>query len=254
MRLVLTGPATGDTYTDVNGNFRFDGVYNDTWTLTPSLSGWTFNPASRIVTVAGGNIFGQDFTGTPNVTTSTLTVASSNPNSGVFITVSPNDNNGQGNGTTQFTRTYNNNTGVTLTAPSTAGGNSFQKWQRNGVDLTTTTTTTVTMDANYTMTAVYVTPPSPTTGTIQINAMLNGAAWSGAVSYRLTGPQTIDGTSVPQSFTNRPTGSYTLSYISGGPSWATLSGQPVKYRLEGKVLKQGIEITSTNPARLDIVT
>jgi len=94
--------------------------------------------------------------------TRTLTVASSNPNSGVSITVSPNDNNGLSNGTTQFTRTYNINTTVTLTAPPTTGGNTFQKWLRNGVDWTTSQTTNVTMDANYTMTSVYVTFPTPT--------------------------------------------------------------------------------------------
>lgn len=87
-----------------------------------------------------------------------LTIASSNPNSGVSITVSPNDDSNLGNGTTQFSRTYNNNTTVNLTAPATAGGNNFQKWQRNGVDWTTNPTTSVLMDANYTMTAVYVTP------------------------------------------------------------------------------------------------
>ncbi|MEM4204642.1 MAG: BACON domain-containing carbohydrate-binding protein, partial [Candidatus Methanomethylicaceae archaeon] len=106
-------------------------------------------------------IAGQTFTVTQNgtVPTRTLTVASSNPNSGVTITVSPNDNNGQGNGTTQFTRTYNNNTTVMLTAPSSAGGNTFQKWQRNGSDYSTSQTVNVTMGANYTMTAVYRASP-----------------------------------------------------------------------------------------------
>jgi len=92
----------------------------------------------------------------------TLTVAS-NPSSGISITVSPNDNNGQGSGTTPVTRTYNNNTSVSLTAPSSASGNNFQKWQRDGSDWSTSLTTNVTMDANHTMTAVYVTaPPTPT--------------------------------------------------------------------------------------------
>jgi subtilisin-like proprotein convertase family protein len=89
----------------------------------------------------------------------TLTLASLNPNSGVPITISPNDNGGQGNGSTQFTRTYNSNTVVTLTAPGTAGGNTFQKWQRDGVDYGTRVSTTVTMNANRTMTAVYGSPP-----------------------------------------------------------------------------------------------
>src|SRR6476619_5943346 len=92
----------------------------------------------------------------------TLTVASTNPASGVSIAVSPNDNSGVGNGPTPFSRTYNPNTTVTLTAPATAGGNSFQKWQRNGVDWSTSQATNVTLDANYTMTAVYVTPPQQT--------------------------------------------------------------------------------------------
>ena len=85
----------------------------------------------------------------------TLTVASSNPNAGVNITVSPNDNGGQGNGTTQFTRLYDISSVVNLTAPATASGNGFLKWQRDGVDFSTSLATSVTMDVNHTMTAVY---------------------------------------------------------------------------------------------------
>jgi hypothetical protein len=94
--------------------------------------------------------------------TQTLTVASSNPNSGVSITVSPNDNNAQGTGTTQFARTYNKNTVVSLTAPSPTSGNNFQKWLKDGADFANNTAAnvTVTMDVNHTMTAVYVTPPA----------------------------------------------------------------------------------------------
>ena len=60
----------------------------------------------------------------------TLTVASSNPGSGVAITVSPNDTQGRGNGTTQFTRSYYSGTVVTLTAPSSVSGKVFQKWNK----------------------------------------------------------------------------------------------------------------------------
>ncbi len=94
-------------------------------------------------------------------TTYTLTVASSNPASGVAITVSPNDNSGAGNGSTQFTRTYNSGTVVTLTAPATSTGGSFSKWQKGTADYATTASTTVTMTANTTMTAVYIATPPP---------------------------------------------------------------------------------------------
>jgi len=100
------------------------------------------------------------------IPTYVLTVSSTNPSSGLSINVSPNDNGGLGNGTTQFTRTYQQFTTVHLTAPISGGGNSyFQKWQRNGVDLTTTRDTSVNMNGNQTMTAVYITlapPPTPT--------------------------------------------------------------------------------------------
>jgi hypothetical protein len=96
---------------------------------------------------------------TPTTTSYTLTVASSNPSSGVAVSVSPADRNGASNGTTQFTRSYNSGTSVTLTAPATASGNTFSKWQKNGVDAGLSVAVTVAMTANTTMTAVYGTSP-----------------------------------------------------------------------------------------------
>jgi uncharacterized protein YraI len=94
----------------------------------------------------------------PPPPTHTLTISSSNPNSGVNITANQADNNGNYGGNTSFARTFNENASVSFNAPATAGGNNFQKWQRDGVDLTTSTTASVTMNANHTITAVYVSP------------------------------------------------------------------------------------------------
>ena len=88
-----------------------------------------------------------------------LTVASQNPDSGVNITVSPNDVSGLANGVTQFTRTYNPRTTVSLTAPSSVDGKNFQKWLRNGQDWSGTVSTSIEMNGNHTMTAVYSIPP-----------------------------------------------------------------------------------------------
>ena len=61
-----------------------------------------------------------------------------------------------------------------------------------------------------------------TTGTIVVNTTLNGAAWSGSVGYSITGPKASSGSSVSESFTNLPSGTYAATYNSGGPSGATL--------------------------------
>jgi VCBS repeat-containing protein len=91
--------------------------------------------------------------------TRVLTVASS-PDPGVSVTASPVDIAGNGDGVTGFTRTYLDGAAVTLTAPASIAATNFQKWQKNGVDLTTNTSTTVTMDAAHTLTAIYI-PNAP---------------------------------------------------------------------------------------------
>ena len=66
---------------------------------------------------------------------------------------------------------------------------------------------------------------TPTTGTIDVDATLDGSPWpssgTGAVDYTLTGsgataPTVIDGDTVPDTFTVDP-GSWTCAYVSGGP-------------------------------------
>ena len=72
--------------------------------------------------------------------------------------------------------------------------------------------------------AVVVPGCTPTTGTINVDATLDGAPWTGAVNYTLTGPGAtaptiIDGTSVDDSFTV-DAGSWNCTYVSGGPAAA----------------------------------
>ena len=60
------------------------------------------------------------------------------------------------------------------------------------------------------------------TGTVNVNATLNGSPWEGPVNYTISGPEQINGTIVP--FTsNRTPGTYTLTYNNGGPDGATFA-------------------------------
>lgn len=60
--VTLTGSGSNSTTTNASGVYTFTGVQNGSYTLTPSLSGYLFTPASQLVTVNGANIT-QDFTG-----------------------------------------------------------------------------------------------------------------------------------------------------------------------------------------------
>ncbi|MEO5714730.1 MAG: DUF642 domain-containing protein, partial [Luteolibacter sp.] len=116
----------------------------------------------------------------PAPVTRTLTVASS-PATGVSITLSPNDLSANGNGTTQFTRTYNDGTVVSLTAPATSGSSTFSKWQKDGADFSVTAATSVTLSANTTLTAVYTTPA------VLPGSLVNGSFESGETGWTMTG-------------------------------------------------------------------
>jgi hypothetical protein len=50
--------------TNASGVYTFSGLGNGGYTLTPSLSGYTFSPVNRSVSVNGANVSGQNFTGT----------------------------------------------------------------------------------------------------------------------------------------------------------------------------------------------
>lgn len=66
-------------------------------------------------------------------------------------------------------------------------------------------------------------PPPEPTSEITVRASLDGASWTGSVSYDIAGPQNFSGSSVTKTFSNIPVGTYTVSYLGGGPADATFS-------------------------------
>jgi PKD repeat protein len=62
---VSVSSGSSSATTNASGAYTLSGLSNGTYTLTPSLSGYTFSPTSRSVTVSGANVTAQNFTGTP---------------------------------------------------------------------------------------------------------------------------------------------------------------------------------------------
>jgi hypothetical protein len=114
----LTGAEVLNTSTNVGGNYSFTNLLNGNYTVTPSLANFTFDPASRSVTIANASAGGRDFYSlyTPthtltvnvvladgrNVQFIRVTPTGTNPHSG-FTTGSPGGQVTDVNGQTVFT-------------------------------------------------------------------------------------------------------------------------------------------------------
>ncbi|UFS71405.1 carboxypeptidase regulatory-like domain-containing protein [Geomonas sp. RF6] len=72
--VTIAGAKSASTVTDGSGNYSFSGVPNGLCTVTPVLSGYTFSPLSRTVTVSNADLTVSDFaaTATPPATTFTV--------------------------------------------------------------------------------------------------------------------------------------------------------------------------------------
>jgi hypothetical protein len=108
---------------------------------------------------------------TPPVTTYTLTVNSANPASGVSVSYGNILNNVITQGTTSFTVSIPAGSTYKLTAPATAGSNTFSSW--TGCTSASSTVCTVTISANTAVTANYTTPA---TNTVTVNPANTGIA------------------------------------------------------------------------------
>jgi predicted phage tail protein len=63
--ITLSGAANATTTRDTSGNYSFTGLANGSYSVTPSMTGYTFTPASRSVTVDGADVTAINFTAMP---------------------------------------------------------------------------------------------------------------------------------------------------------------------------------------------
>jgi hypothetical protein len=206
--ITLTAPAT-------SGSNTFS-----SWTGCTSASTETCNVTLSANTTVTANY-------TVPVVTYNLTVDSTNPSSGVAITVTPADNNSATNGSTSFMRNYNSGTAVTLTAPATSGSNTFSSW--TGCASTSSETCNVTLSANTTVTANYTIVK--TTPTVSVTPALSsiGTTQPLEVAVGVSG-----GAGNPT-----PTGSVVLTSGSYTSAAATLSSGSAQITIPGGSLAAG---------------
>lgn len=170
---------------------------------------------SLFITACGGGGTNQVST-TPYV----LTVNSTNPSSGMAITVSPADNNSAASGSTSFTRTYDAGTSVTLTAPATSGSNTFTSW--TGCASSSGATCTVTLNANTTVTANYAAPV--TTYTLTVNSTNPASGVAITVSPADVNSAASGSTSFTRTYDAAATVTLTAPGLSGANTFASWTG------------------------------
>jgi hypothetical protein len=126
-----SGPVSGSAVADGSGNYSIPGLPNGSYTITPSLPGFTFSPTSQNETVNGANITGINFTlavvPPPGVGFSPSFVAQNE--GGLRIYVSPGGINGNGaNGqfvsvpANSLTYVWVSSTGIVAAGPQVPSG------------------------------------------------------------------------------------------------------------------------------------
>ncbi|MGD0095695.1 MAG: hypothetical protein ABSB60_04330 [Terracidiphilus sp.] len=212
-----------------NGTTSFTRTYNSGSSVTltaPATSGantfssWTGCTSASTVTCTV--TLNANTTVTANYTPATtynLTVNSTNPASGVAITVSPADTTGATNGTTGFTRNYISGTTVTLTAPATSGSNTFSSWtgctSASAVTCTETVNAAATVTANYLITPTVTVTPSPSSITTAQSLTATVAVSGGSGNATPTGSVKLTSGSYASAATALTSGSAQITVPAG---------------------------------------
>ncbi|HEY5580364.1 MAG TPA: carboxypeptidase regulatory-like domain-containing protein [Rhodoferax sp.] len=67
--LALSGASTATATTDASGNYSFAGLANGSYTVTPTKTGFAFNPTSTAVSVSGANVTEKNSVATASAAT-----------------------------------------------------------------------------------------------------------------------------------------------------------------------------------------
>lgn len=235
---VVVSDGTRSSTTDALGRYAIVGVPAGSYTVTPTLTGYTFVPASLAVTVTNANVTGQDFNTTVvNAPPTVATAVSANPNpvtpgTTTALTVLGADDNGEA----QLTYTWSASGAypVTFSATGTNGAKSTTATFSGAGTYTLecviadagglTVRSSVSVAVQQALSGLDVTPASANvmTGGSQLftaagRDQFNRAMFAGAVAWSVTGGGTISGTGTQGTFVAgaTPGGPFTVTATSG---------------------------------------
>ena len=107
--LTLGGASSNTATADTSGNYSFAALTNGTYSVTPSKSGYTFNPTVQSAIINGANVAGINFS---------VSVA---PPPSITVSISPTSSLLSTGGTEQFTATVTGTANTAVTWSATAG-------------------------------------------------------------------------------------------------------------------------------------
>ncbi|MFI5166102.1 MAG: protease pro-enzyme activation domain-containing protein [Thermoanaerobaculales bacterium] len=212
----LTGASTASTTTGTGGTYTFSGLTNGSYTVTPSLSGYTFSPASTPVTISSANVTGINFTSTAVPTYSISGTVSGAVTSGVTMNL-----------TGAKTASTTTGTGGTYTFSGLANGSYTVTPSLSGYTFSPTSTPVTISSANVTginFTASGGGGGGIVNGTFETGnlsgwtssgtaSVIAGAAHSGSYGAQLGSTSPTNGdSSIVQTFSVPSTGTSSLSF------------------------------------------
>ena len=201
----MSGSGSGSTYT-----FPISGLSAGTHTYS-----FQFNDGTNTVNLpTSGTYSAPTVTSTVNQNVTLTLYICENSTSGPLLSgVSIGIVDGGGN---SFGQTTNNSGYVTITG--TPGTWNFSA-MKSGYDTNNWSQSITTNCTKY----GYIVKSATPVGAIDVFATLDGSYWIGSLSYSLTGPSSSSGSIVSAVLSNKPVGSYSIAFNSGGPSNASLS-------------------------------
>lgn len=203
--MTLSGASSATVTADSSGNYSFPNLANGSYTVTPSKTGYAFNPTFQSESINGANVPGVNFTGTSTAVWSISGALSpSSGGSGALVTLSGSANattTADASGIYSFANLLNGSYTVTPSQPGYTFSPPNQPVAINSANAT---------GVNFTATS---TGSWSLTGTITPASVGSGAVV--ALSGTATATATADG-SGNYSFTSLANGAYTLTPSKSG--------------------------------------